>query len=54
MDELFEAARARGIRVMEGEVLGDNQRMLSLTRELGFAIRVSPEDPSIRIVERRL
>jgi len=39
---------------MKGEVLGENQRMPSLTRELGFAIRVSPANPSILIVERRL
>ncbi|MCW8848170.1 MAG: bifunctional acetate--CoA ligase family protein/GNAT family N-acetyltransferase [Sedimenticola sp.] len=54
MEALMEAARNRGIRMMEGEVLSDNNKMLSLMRRLGFAIRNSPEDTGIRIVERWL
>lgn len=54
MEALMESARGRGIRVIEGEVLADNHRMLSLMRRLGFAIRNSPEDQGIRIVERWL
>jgi acetyltransferase len=54
MEALMEAARTRGIRMIEGEVLSDNNRMLSLMRRLGFAIRNSPEDTGIRIVERWL
>ena len=54
MEALMEAARTRGIRLIEGEVLSDNNRMLSLMRRLGFAIRNSPEDTGIRIVERWL
>jgi len=52
MEALMESARNRGIRVIEGEVLSDNHRMLSLMKRLGFTIRTSPEDPGIRIVER--
>jgi len=54
MEQLFEAARSRGIRVIAGEVLSDNRRMLSLTRELGFSVRTSAEDRSVCLVERRL
>ncbi|MCW8945203.1 MAG: bifunctional acetate--CoA ligase family protein/GNAT family N-acetyltransferase [Sedimenticola sp.] len=54
MEALMEAARARGIRMIEGEVLSDNNKMLSLMRRLGFAIHNSPEDTGIRIVERWL
>ena len=54
MEALMKAARSRGIRIMEGEVLADNQPMLSLVRELGFSINPSPDDPGIRIVERWL
>lgn len=54
MEALMEAARTHGIRVIEGEVLADNQRMLSLVRGLGFSVRPSPDDPGLRIVERWL
>jgi acetyltransferase len=54
MEHLMEAARARGISRIEGEVLGENHRMLSLMRELGFAVRISDTDPGIRAVERKI
>ncbi|HEB95719.1 MAG TPA: bifunctional acyl-CoA synthetase/GNAT family N-acetyltransferase [Sedimenticola thiotaurini] len=54
MEALMEAARSHGIRVIEGEVLADNQRMLSLMRSLGFSVRPSSDDPGLRIVERWL
>ncbi len=54
MDALMESARSRGLHMIEGEVLTDNQRMLSLMRRLGFAIRNHPEDTSIKTVERWL
>jgi len=54
MEHLMEAARARGINRIEGEVLGENHRMLSLMRELGFAVRISDTDPGIRTVERKI
>lgn len=54
MDGMMEAARGHGVRVIEGEVLANNRRMLSLMKELGFSISISPEDPSIRRVERWL
>ncbi len=52
MEALMEAARSRGIRLIEGEVLADNHRMLSLMERLGFSIRASKEDSGIKLVER--
>jgi len=54
MEYLMEVARERGVRLFEGEVLRNNHNMLSLMRELGFAIRPSDYDNDIRVVERRL
>ena len=54
MDAMMEAARGHGVQVVEGEVLANNRRMLSLMQELGFSVSTSPEDPSIRRVERWL
>lgn len=54
MEYLMEIAARRGLKVMEGEVLGSNSGMLHLMTRLGFAIRTSPEDPSIRAVSRSL
>ncbi len=54
MEALMEAARSQGIRVIEGEVLSDNHRMLSLVKGLGYSVRPSQDDPGIRIVERWL
>jgi len=48
MEHLMEAARARGISRIEGEVLGENHRMLSLMRELGLRgahLRHRPRHP---------
>ena len=54
METLMEAARNHGIRVIEGEVLSDNHRMLHLMQQLGFSIVAAPEDPSVKNVERWL
>ncbi len=54
MEYLMEIAAQRGLKMIEGEVLGSNSGMLHLMTRLGFAIRTSPEDPAIRIVTRNL
>jgi acetyltransferase len=54
MQALMEAARARGFQIMEGEVLGSNQGMLALVRDLGFSVRTSPDDPAVKRVSRAL
>ncbi|HEX7044699.1 MAG TPA: bifunctional acetate--CoA ligase family protein/GNAT family N-acetyltransferase [Burkholderiales bacterium] len=51
---LMDAARARGIRVMEGQVLADNTAMLSLVRRFGFRVRRSPGNPGVYDVSREL
>jgi acetyltransferase len=54
MNALMEAARDRGLALMEGFVLHNNEKMLRLMRRLGFEIRPEPDDPSLRHVTRRL
>ena len=39
---------------MEGFVLATNHKMLKLMESLGFEIEVSPDDPSMRRVVKRL
>ena len=54
MRALMQNARERGFRIMEGEVLSANSRMLALTQSLGFRIHTDPQDPGIKLVEKRL
>jgi len=54
MTALMETAREQGLKKLEGFVLGENQRMLALMTRLGFSHRRDPEDPSLRLVEKRL
>lgn len=54
MEAMMEAARGHGVRVVEGEVMSNNNRMLSLMQSLGFSVSISSEDTSLRHVERWL
>ncbi|MEM6462619.1 MAG: bifunctional acetate--CoA ligase family protein/GNAT family N-acetyltransferase [Pseudomonadota bacterium] len=54
MKDLMEAARGHGLRMIEGEVLADNQPMLSLMESLGFSVRTSPEDLHLKLVQHRI
>ncbi|MBU0500651.1 MAG: bifunctional acetate--CoA ligase family protein/GNAT family N-acetyltransferase [Gammaproteobacteria bacterium] len=54
MNALMEAARNRGLSLIEGDVLAENSHMLDLCNELGFTIQPSKEDPALRVVRRRL
>ena len=54
MGSLMDAARARGLKIMEGEVLASNHNMLKLVATLGFAIATSEEDAAIKRVIRSL
>ena len=47
---LIEAAQDRGFRSMTGEILADNQKMLTLVKRLGFHI-TSTDDPGLKFVE---
>jgi acetyltransferase len=54
MQSLMDAARNRGLEIMEGWVLAGNSRMLALIDALGFAIRANAGDPSLRHVVKNL
>ncbi len=54
MRYLMQIAGSRGLKIMEGEVLGTNPNMLHLMASLGFASKTSPEDPAIRLVSATL
>ena len=54
MNCLFDAARAKGIKVMEGEVLATNRSMLELVHRLGFEASISQEDSAIRRIVKQL
>jgi acetyltransferase len=54
MTVLMDAARERGLKVMQGEVLSQNNHMLKLMKNLGFTIETSKEDDSIKTVYKLL
>ncbi len=54
MRRLMAVARDRGIDVMEGEVLSQNTKMLTLCERLGFRVARDPEDPDLVQVRRHL
>jgi acetyltransferase len=51
---LIEAARARGIARLEGELLAENVPARSLMARLGFSIRRDPDSPDLCLVEKSL
>ncbi|MCW5625471.1 MAG: GNAT family N-acetyltransferase, partial [Burkholderiales bacterium] len=54
MAALIDAARARGLKAMDGFVLATNHKMLKLMESLGFEIGPTDEDPSLRRVVKSL
>lgn len=54
MTALMDAARSKGLKVIEGEVLKNNTDMLSLMDRLGFEVVTSTDDDSIKSVRRVL
>jgi acetyltransferase len=50
----MDAARARGLKTIEGEVLANNANMLHLCAKLGFSLGAVDEDAGIRKVSRPL
>ncbi len=54
MSSLMDAARARGLQSMEGEVLSNNFGMLKLVQKLGFSTRVDPDDRNLTLVHKFL
>jgi acetyltransferase len=54
MQTLVAAARAARVRVMFGDVLSGNDKMLRLAARLGFSARVNEADPRLMRVEMNL
>jgi len=54
MGSLMGAARSKGLKTMEGQVLASNHNMLKLITTLGFIIDTSEEDPTIKRINKVL
>ena len=54
MTALMDAARAKGLKVMEGDVLRNNTDMLHFMDRLGFVAETSMDDENIKTVRRQL
>jgi len=54
MSSLMDAARSKGLRLIEGEVLENNHNMLKLMASMGFTIETSGEDRGIKKVSASL
>jgi acetyltransferase len=54
MQSLMNAARDRGLEIMEGDVLAANRKMLRFCEELGFRLVRSVDDPEVMAVRRHL
>jgi acetyltransferase len=54
MTRLIDVAGQRGIGELVGEVLRENEPMLQMCRELGFAIAPEPGDPAVMQVRKPL
>lgn len=54
MIALMDAARAKGLKLMEGEVLKTNANMLKLMNRLGFGVADNPDDANIKRVSKVL
>jgi len=53
MTRLIDVARQRGISELVGEVLRENEPMLQMCGELGFAIAADPSDPAVLMVSKK-
>lgn len=54
MHALMDAARGRGLRIMSGEVLASNHKMLEFLGLLGFQVSFDPCDGRVMHVEAKL
>ena len=50
MRAIIDAARVKGLKRIEGYVLGSNSRMLGLMRHLGFRVETDHDDPAMKNV----
>lgn len=51
MSRMIRHAREKGIKRVYGDVLAENEPMLSLAKRVGFTIRNNPEDTSVKLTE---
>jgi acetyltransferase len=54
MTALIDAARQRGLKYMNGEILTDNRKMRKLVEKFGFDIRTNPEDSTVLLANMQL
>jgi GNAT superfamily N-acetyltransferase/acyl carrier protein len=54
MAMLIDNARAKGLTDMEGFVLSANHKMLKFARQLGFSMKLDPEDRQTVLLTRKL
>ncbi len=54
MTALIDAARQRGLKQMNGDILTENTNMRKLAEKLGFSIRTDPEDLTVLLASREL
>jgi acetyltransferase len=54
MTLLMDAARTKGLAIMEGDVLAENHAMLNLVASLGFTVEASAGDATVRAVTKAL
>ncbi|MBI5435600.1 MAG: bifunctional acetate--CoA ligase family protein/GNAT family N-acetyltransferase [Nitrosomonadales bacterium] len=54
ISSLMDAARSKGLKTMEGEVIASNSSMLKFMARLGFTIETSAEDSGIKCVRKEL
>jgi acetyltransferase len=54
MNSLMDAARGKGLKTIEGEVLASNRNMLKLVTSLGFTISPSEEDAAVKKIAKAL
>lgn len=54
MTALIDAARQRGLKNMNGEILTDNLNMRALVEKHGFEVHMNPEDISVLLANRQL
>jgi acetyltransferase len=50
MKLIIEYAEDEGLVAVEGQVMASNRTMLSMCEQLGFRVRVDPDDPGVRLV----
>ena len=54
MQTILEYARSEGLQRVEGQVLNENTTMVTMCRELGFAIAPDPNDAGSCVVRLEL